>query len=331
MGSLGVIAESESIDSQKIDLNINDVFYLGNTTSVRYERMFSLAEKESISLLHVDCKAFEDSVDSVLINVSLNGVETSETFQDSSEDYGSPYSYIVGSTLTLRIDPATPLYVLSNMISIEISVEATSFFGSEVGNFQIQDVIFETFSPPVITANSENVSLPLRISEGTWQISPITVLKERTLNTEMFADVSEKVRLRFDISLGTTDIPLSLTGFSVSTGYNFVESTELSLDHSIYLDVNQGDSISLSFRFRPSSELATEFVKLSITVAVTNVPYISPKNPSGADQPYEFASIPITAMELFRVVVIVVPLFIFYIRKNNSKVIKKPIKTESIS
>ena len=217
------------------------------------------------------------------------------------------------------------------MIIIEISVQTTSFFGSEVGDFLVQNVMFETFSPPTVTASSENISLPLRISQGTWQVSPITILKERRLDSEIFADISEKVRLRFDISLEATDVPLSLTGFTVSTGVNSVESTELSLDHSIYVDINQGDSLSLSFRFRPSSELSTDIIHLSITVAVTNIPYISPKNPSGTDETYEFANIPISSLELLRILVIVIPLVVFYIRKTTSKPIKKEVPTRNIS
>jgi hypothetical protein len=216
-------------------------------------------------------------------------------------------------------------------MSIEITVQTISYFGSEVGDFLVQNAIFETFLPPVVTASSENVSLPLSISQGTWQVSPITILKERRLDSEIFADISEKVRLRFDISLDATDVPLSLTGFTVSTGSNFVESTELSLDHSIYVDINQGDSLSLSFKFRPSSELSTDIIQLGITVSVTNIPYISPKNPSGADQTYEFANIPISSLELLRILVIVVPLFVFYIRKTTSKPIKKEVTAENIS
>jgi hypothetical protein len=331
MGPLEVIAESQSIDSEKINFNINEVFSLDNITSVRYERTFSLSEKQSISLIHVDCKAFEDTVKSVFVNISLNGVESSKTFEDSSEDYSSPYTYLIGSTLTLRIDPTTPLYILSNTISIEIMVETTSYFGSETGDFLVQNVIFETFSPPVITASSENVSLPLSISQGTWQVSPITILKERRLNSEIFADISEKVRLRFDISLDETEVPLSLIGFTVSTGANSVESAELSLDHSIYLDINQGDILSLSFKFRPSSELSTDIIQFSISVSVTNIPYINPKNPSGTEQTYEFANIPISSLELLRIAIIVVPLFVFYIRKTTSKPIRKEVTAENIS
>ncbi len=331
MGPLEVMAESESIDSEKINLNINELFSLDNTTSVRYERTFSLSEKNSVSLIHVDCKAFENTIKSVFVNVSLNGVGSSKTFEDSSEEYYSPYTYIMGSTLTLRIDPATPLYILSNTISIEIMIQTTSYFGSDTGDFLVQNVIFETFSPPTITASSENVSLPLSISQGTWYVSPITILKERRLDSEIFADISEKVRLRFDISLDATDIPLSLTGFTVSTGSNFVESTELSLDHSIYVDINQGDTISLSFKFRPSSELSTDIIELGISVSVTNIPYINPKNPSGTEQTYEFANIPISSLELLRIAIIVVPLVIFYIRKSTSKPIKKEVTAENIS
>lgn len=331
MGPLEVMAESDRIDSQKIDLNINEVFSLDNTTSVRYERTFSLSEKNSVSLIHVDCKAFENTVKSVLINVSLNGVESSKIYKDSNEDYYSPYTYTMGSTLTLRIDPITPLYILSNTISIEIMVQTVSYFGSEVGDFLVQNVILETFSPTVVTATSENLSLPLSISQGTWKISPVTILKERRMDSEIFADISEKVRLRFDISLDAADIPLSLTGFIVSAGSNFVESTELSLDHRIYVDVNQGDTLSLSFKFRPSSELSTDIVQLSITVSVTNIPYIGPKNPSGTEQTYEFVNIPISSLELLRITIIIVPLFVFYIRKTTSKSTKKEATAENIS
>jgi hypothetical protein len=331
MGPLGSMAKSQTINSETINLEVNEVFSLENTTSVRYDRTFSLTAKQSVSLIHVDCKTSEDSVRNVIINVTLNGVETSEIFEDSTENYYSPHTYIMGTNLTIQIDPVSPVYILSNIISIEITVDAISYFGAEVGDFEINSVIFETFTPPTVTTDSENVPLPLRISEGIWHIAPFTTLKERRLESEVFADISEKVRLRFDITIGANDIPLSLTGFSVSNGYSFVESTELSLRHTIYLDINEGDNIILTFRFRPSSDLAIDIVKLSISVAVTNVPYIAPKNPSGVDQTYKIANIPISVMELFRIVVIAVPLVIFYMRKKNPKPIKKPVKTENIS
>ena len=188
------MAKSQTISNETIDLNVSEVFSLENTTSVRYDRTFSLTGKQSVSLIHIDCQSTEDSVDKVIVNVTLNGIESSEIFEDSTENYYSPHTYIMGTNLTLQIDPITPIYVLSNMISIEIAVEASTFWGSEVGAFEVKSVIFETFTPPTITANSENVPLPLRISEGTWQISPYTTLKERRIETEVFADISEKTR-----------------------------------------------------------------------------------------------------------------------------------------
>ncbi|MBA7494712.1 hypothetical protein ES702_05289 [subsurface metagenome] len=331
MGPLEVMGVSNSIDSEKIDLNITEVFSLDNTTSVRYERTFSLSEKQPISLIHVDCQAFEDTVKSVLVNISLNGVETSKVFEDSSNDYSSPYIFIEGSTLTLRIDPTTPLYILSNTISLEISVTTTSFFGSEVGSFLVQNAIFETFSPPTITASSENVSVPLSISKGTWYISPLSILKERTLRSEVYVNSSDKIRVRFDISLSPIDVPMSKTSFTITDGVSSFESTELSAEHSVIADLTQGNTLFLSFTFRPSSELAVNIIELNIDISVTGIPYIPNNNPSGAENGIEIANIPISSLELLRIVIIVVPLVIFYIRRNTGKPIKREVPTETLS
>jgi hypothetical protein len=276
-------------------------------------------------------KAFEDSVKSVFVNVSLNGVETSQEFEDSSNDYASPYTMTKGSTLTLKIDEDTPLYILSNTISIEISVEAQSFFGSELGNFQVQNVIFETFLAPVVTANSENVSLPLSVSQGVWHVSPLSILKERKLNSEVFAEFSGKGKARLDITISPTDAPLSLTRFEVSNGVSSYESAELSAEHSIIIDMSEGSGLFLSFRFRPSSEISTDTIELSIAVSVTGIPYIPNNNPSGTENGIMFDNIAISSLELLRIAIIVVPLLIFYLRRNPLKSRKNEVPTENIT
>jgi hypothetical protein len=331
MGPLDVMSVSNSINSEKINLNITEVFSLDNTTSVRYERTFSLTEKQSISLIHVDCKAFQDNIKSVFVNISLNGVETSKEFKDSSNDHSSPYTFTEDNTLTLRIDSTTPLYILSNTISIEISVETQSFFGTEEGDFLVQNVIFETFTPPAITASSENVSVPLSISKGIWYVSPLSILKERTLNSEVYVTSNDKIRVRFDISLDPVDVPLSKTSFIITDGVSSFESTELSTEHSIIVDLAQVDTLYLSFKFRPSSELSVNIIEFNIDISVTGIPYIPNNNPSGADNSFELLNIPITSLELLRITIIVVPLMILLMRKNMSKPIKKEVPIENLS
>jgi len=331
LGPVEVMGNLTSIDSEKIDLNVTEVFSLDNTTSVRYERTFSLTEKQPVSLIHVDCKAFEDNIKTVLINVSLNGIETSSKFKDSSDDYSSPYTFTEGSNLTMKIDPATPLYILSNTISIEITVETQSFFGTEEGDFLVKSAVFETFTPPVVTASSENVLLPLTVSKGVWYISPLSILKERTLRSEIFGDFNDKTRVRLDISLSPTDIPLSLTRFEISNGVSSYESTELSSQHSIIVDLTQGNALFMSFRFRPSSQLAVDTIEFTITVSVTGIPYIPNNSPSGTENGIEIASIPISSLELLRIAIIVVPLLIFYMRRHTAKPIKKEVSTENLA
>jgi hypothetical protein len=325
LGSLQVKAITNSTGSEEIDLNITEVFSLDNTTSVRYDRTFSLSQKQPISLIHVDCKAFENTVRSVFVNVTLNGVKISEVFEDSNRDYSSPHTYIKGTTLTLQVDSSTPLYILSNTISIEITVQTTSYFGSVTGDFLVENAIFETFTPPSITASSQKVPVTLSASKGTWYIAPLTILKQRSLESEIFVDITEKTRLRFDISISPTDIPLSLTSFMISTGLSSYESTDLAADHSITMDAKQGDGFFLVFNFRPSTDLTTDTVELNIDVSVTAIPYIAPNNPSGAEDEIQIASIPISSLEVLRVLIIIVPLFIFYIRNTKSKPIKKEI------
>jgi hypothetical protein len=331
MGPMEVMANSNSIDSQKINLNIIDVFSLENTTSVRYERTFSLSEKQPVSLVHVDCMSSEDTVKSVLINVTINGIETSEVFKDSSTDYSAPYTFNVGSTLTTHITSTTPLYILSNTISIEIKVTTASNFGQDLGLFQIQGVIYETFSPPEITASSENISLPLTVSQGVWYISPLSILRERKFYSEVFVDFTEKIRVRLDISFTPSDAPLSSSIFTVTNGLSVYESTELSSEHTIIADLSKGDTLYLSFKFRPSTELTESTIALDIDVSVSGIPYIPNNNPSGTENGLEFANISISSLELLRITIIVVPLVIFYMRRTNKKSNKKPIPTENIS
>lgn len=331
MEPLQVMGNLTSIDSEKIDLNITEAFSLTNTTSVRYERTFALSEKQPVSLVHVDCKAFQDNIKSVFVNVSINGIETSKVFTDSSSDYSSPYRFSIDTTLTLRIDSTTPLYILSNTIFIEISVETLSFFGSQEGDFLVQNVIFETFTPPVVSASSENISLSLTISKGAWYVSPLSILRERTLRSEIFADFTDKIRVRLDIRLSPTDVPLSLTRFAISNGISSYESTELSSEHTIIADFTHGDALYLTFNFRPSSELTVDTIELNIDVSVTGVPYIPNNSPSGTENGIEIANIAISSLELLRITIIVVPLVFLYMRRTTTKSTKRQVSTENLS
>jgi hypothetical protein len=312
-----------SLASEEIDLNINTTFVLDNISSVEFDRVFSVSQKQDISLLHINCESTKNEVNDVLINITLNGVETSETFEDSSSSYSSPHTFSVGTTLTLQIEPTTPIYILSNTIKVEVSVSAGSLFTPDKGDFKINEVNFETFTPPTIAQTSENTDLPLRISQGNWYISQLTTLSERKLESKIFCNIVEDIRVRIDISLDPSTLPLSSTEFSIITPHSTFENDDSSAPNSIIADLIKGDTLLLNFKFRPSSELANSVVNLSINVTVSNSPSIPTIEWTETTSELNLFPLPTSTMEALRLLMFLIPLSLLYKRKIKKEMSEK--------
>lgn len=328
-GLLGPIYTGGGItttDSETVDLNIYQMFSLENESSVVFDREFSLSEKQDISLIHIKCRSSENTVKRVAVNVTLNGIQTTETFEDSDYDYSSAYTFYLGTTLTVKIDPSTSVYVLLNYLKLEIAVDTRPVFNSEKGDFLVDEVIFESFTPPAITGESESSQLPLRISKGMWYISPLTILKERRLESDIFVTVQEDVNVKFDISITPSTVPFSSTKFTLVTPHSTFENGDSGSTNTIDADLKKGDTLFLIFKFRLSSELSEPLVEITLTPTVTVIP---PVEVDGAEEPltdFALPHVPLTFLEAARVLMIVIPLGVFYIRKSS----KKPTRKDNI-
>ncbi|MHA2330162.1 MAG: hypothetical protein ACXACR_16715, partial [Candidatus Hodarchaeales archaeon] len=73
VGPIGMGGAMPPITNEKVNLNIITTFSLDNTSTVEFSRDFSLSQKREISLLHIECQATEDTVNSVFVNMTLNG------------------------------------------------------------------------------------------------------------------------------------------------------------------------------------------------------------------------------------------------------------------
>jgi hypothetical protein len=320
---LNVNAFPNSIASEQINLNINSTFDLTNTNSVEFDRNFALSQKQVIFLLHIKCQSTENIVKNVQVNVSLNSIEFLEVFEDSNSNYFSPHTFLVGTTLTIRINDSIPIYILSNSINLKITVESNSIFNSGKGDFIIEEVIFETITPPIITSASENTPLPLQISQGVWYLSPLTLLKERSLTTEIFTYINENVRVRIDISLSPSNIPLSLIDFTLFTPQSSFKNDDSSVATTIVADLMKEDRLFLNFKFRASTELTTDIVDLTIAVTVTNLPFFQPTNAPGELSDPTIPNLPMTFLEAIRLLMIIIPSFLFYKSKKSKKMLKE--------
>jgi hypothetical protein len=328
VGPVGMGGAITPITNEKVNLNIISTFSLDNTSTVEFSRNFSLSQKREISLLHIGCQAAEDTVKSVFVNMTLNGITTSELFEDSTSSASSPHTFLVGTTLTLRINSSTPIFVLSNSIQLEITVDSRAFFNAENGDFQIQKVEFEVLTPPSITSASENIELPLRISQGDWYVSPLSMLIERQFESEIYTHIMEEVSVRIDIKLHPADLPLSSTAVTIETPNSAFKSTDCSTSHSILANLVEGDTLTLKLKFRPSSEFSESVISVTLTVAISILPPMtnnnSPESPSDTAQ-LDLSS---SALEVIRFLMIVVPLFIFYKTKKNKQLLKeRPVMT----
>jgi hypothetical protein len=315
--------------NEKINLNITSTFSLDNTSTVEFIRDFSLSQKREVSLRHIKCQATEDTVKNVLVNVTINGITTSKLFKDSTSSSSSPHTFLIGTTLTLRIDSSTPIFVLSNSIQLEITVESKAFFNTEKGNFQIQKVEFEVLTPPFITSTSENIELPLEISQGTWYVSPLSMLIERQLESEIYAHIMEDTSVRIDVKLHPSDLPLSQVEVVIFTPNSAFESTDRSTSHSILAKLAKGDILTLNLGFRPSSEFSESVISVALTVAISILPPMPNNNSPESSSDTTQLNLSSSVLEIIRFLVIVVPLFIFYKTKKNKQTLKNRSVTTS--
>jgi hypothetical protein len=329
IGSRMPVTAVDSVNSEKINLGINTEFSLENTTSIEFNKTFSLSEKRAVSLIHISCSSTEDMVESVTVNVTLNGVNTVKVFEDSSSDYNSPNSYYVGTTLNLRLDYSTPVYVLSNTLNLKLDIETAFSFNSEKGNFSIQEVFFETLTPPSISSISESIPVPLSVSEGNWYISPYSILKERTLESEIFADITEDIRVRVDVSINPPSIPLSSADIILTTPRAVYEKDDISSTGTIVANVKEGDTLYLDFRFRPSSDLSDSFIELSIDATVTYWPASEDTDGEDALSDAALMNVPVYVLEVVRLLMLIVPSLLFYKRLVNKKMIEEAEKAET--
>jgi hypothetical protein len=323
IGLINVSAFPNAITSEQVNLNINSTFDLTNTNSIEFDRNFALSRKQDIFLLHIKCQSTENIVKNVKVSAILNGIEFLEVFEDSNSNYFSPHTFLIGTTLTIRINDSIPIYILSNLINLKITVESNSIFNSGKGDFIIDEVIFETITPPIVTSTSENTPLPLQISQGIWYVSPLTLLKERSLTSEIFIYIIENVRVRIDISLSPSSVPLSLIDFTVFTPQSSFKSDDSSISTTIVADLMKEDRLYLNFRFRASTELTTDVVDLTIDVTVTNLPFFQPNNAPGELSDPSIPNLPMTFLEAIRLLMIVIPSFLFYKSKKSKKMLKK--------
>lgn len=310
-------------DSETVDLKIYKVFSLENISSVEFDRDFSLSEKQEMSLLHIGCRSSENIIKKVTVNVTLNGVQTSDVFEDSDYDYSSAYTFHLGTTITIKIDPSTSVYVLQNYLKLEINVETKPVFNAEKGDFVIDEVIFESFTPPAITASSENTQLPLRISKGVWYISPLTILKERRMESDVYTTVEEDINVKFDISISPATVPLSSSKFILITSESTFESDDSSDSNTITANLKKGDTLFLIYKFRLSSELSEPVVEITLTPTVTVLPPVEVKEPEKPITDFALPHLPLTFLEAARVLMITIPLGLFYLRKSTKKTTKK--------
>lgn len=314
--------------NEKVDLNISDTFSLANTSSVEFSRTFSLSQKREVYLIHIECQSTEDTINSVSINATLNGIVTSGTFKDSSSSSSSPHTYVIGTTLTMRVSTSTPVFVLSNSININITVDSTSLFNSNKGNFWIQEVTFESLTPPTITSTSEATPVPLQVSQGSWRLSPLSMLKERQLESEIYAHIMEDIFVRIDVNLQPVDLLVSSTVVIISTTNSAFESTDSSTSHSIAANLVEGDTLRLNLRFRPSSEFSESIISVTLTVVISILPPVPGNNSPGESSDNTQMDLSLTALEVIRFLMIVVPLFIFYrTKKGKQRVGERSVPT----
>ncbi|MCP8322793.1 MAG: hypothetical protein L6N96_01250 [Candidatus Methylarchaceae archaeon HK02M2] len=196
-------------------------------------------------------------------------------------------------------------------------------FNSNKGDFWIQEVIFESLTPPIITSTSESTPVPLQISQGSWRLSPLSKLKERQLESEIYAHIMEDTFVRIDVNLQPVDLLVSSTMVVISTTNFAFESTDLSTSHSIAANLVEGDTLHLNLKFRPSSEFSESIISVTLTVVISILPPIPGNNSPGTSSDNAQIDLSLSALEIIRFLMIIVPLFIFYRTKKGKEKVKE--------
>ncbi len=313
-----------TINEEKINLKIEETFSLINESFKEFDRSFGLFQKQDFYFLNIKCRSTENNIKKVVIMATLNGVITKKTFWDSTQNNSAFHSFIAGSTLTLKLDESTPIYYLKNKLRISIQLEMISFFMMNEGNFTVEEVIFHTLTPPTITPETtEEIDLPLEESQGEWYISPLAILSERSLETRIFAYISEDIPLRISVKTIPTQLPVSGVSISILANQKSFQNNAYSgteLYYIIHVYATKNAELAFKLQFRPSSGIVSNILAITLNVTVSVVPSSDSESTIGKSQFPDLFSVPTIFLETIRISAVVIPLMLFYKRKKSSKI-----------
>ncbi len=307
-------------DQEKINLEIEDTFDLGNETFKEYSRTFELSQKQDIYLLHIKCQSTENTIKKVIVHVNINEITTKAIFWDSNHDYSAPHSFNAGTTLTLRLNKSSPIYYLQNSLKLSLQVEMTTFAQISDTHFILDEVTLQTLTPPILTPETVGgVLLPLEVSQGEWYISPFSVLSERSLSTPLFAYFTVPLFIRITVEFNSSSLPLTFVSLSICSGQELLQknsNVRNMLSNEILLGIEDKKELTLEIRFRPSTEIYNNIISFSIHVTASVVPSITDEKRIHPSLAYDFVPIHLNILELLRVTSLVIPLSLFYKRKR---------------
>ncbi len=324
-----ILGNKTTINDEKINLEINSTFSLSNGSVKEFQRVFGLSQKQDIYLLHVKCHSTENNIKKVIIGVTLNGINTKKTFWDSNKNLSDFHSFIAGTTLTIKLNETSPLFYLENRLDLIIQVETSSSFNTDKGDFAVEEVVFQTLTPPILTPEiTENIHIPLEASQGEWYIAPLSVFYERYLKTPLFIYTKEALQLRITVEVIFSNLPLSTISFSISSNQKIFKPTSYLENNAfsiIYAEINEGDELNLESRFRPSSEMKNNIFTLVINVTASVAPFSNKETTNNSSFNYNFIPIQLNLLELLRLASFVVPLSLFYKHRKRSTFTKQAI------
>ncbi len=304
-----------------INLGIQSTIFLSNESLKEFSRSFTLSQKCEIYLIHIKCQSTEQTVKKVEVNATINGILTQNTFWDSIQDYSSSNSFIYGTSLSLRVDKLTPMNYLSNSLNFSIRVTSSYLSSKEAGVFIVEEVTLESLNRQKIGANIENVHLPVDISQGEWYISPLSILRERSLDIQLFVDIMEPLYLKICVEVTPSDLPISKASTFISMEqkiFNGDPSLSNTLSDEILVQTDIIRDLNLTLRFRPSSEIKDSVLAFTLNITASLAIFSNTETSNESNIEFDLPFTPPLLLELVRIIGFLFPLFLFYKHKKHS-------------